>query len=395
MTVDSIRQRPIGQVLPEVPVAKAKPRDEVVAKVNECCLRASRVKPAAEKREIYLEAFQALKSSTDHELRPTLFQLFERYAMDGWYANVSQERDASGQSVDPELGFRKSARLLELSFWMQLHDFGLHRDEAGPVAGYSSLEELIDQLGIKPTDRGVLIDRIMQTAIDPSVLASEADKKGLRAVMAKTLVGLTYSLQNLKMFSQPKVATYQLHRKLQDWTEALIGRETQELQRSLADYYYNRCVFMCRLRGGSAKEKIDSYIPVLAELKACYSPQDQKLIEMEGRIWNMRGLIMHDSGLPDAAKQAETYFERAYATYYLMAKHDKFLIGNVLTSLIHCFSTKPLDDTRYRQLREYMQELERIVVEFKREGSEHCYVEEYPESIAEAEKALAAFKGGR
>lgn len=136
-------------------------KEEVMVQVAECFNRALQNSQLEVKRSAYNEAFLIIKASYCQELRPLLMRLFERYAMETCYAQESEERGEGGKSVDDELGFRKCARLMELTFCMQMHDLGFLGSDFD-WAKHPTLDTIIEDLQIGPTQKGLLFDVIGQ-----------------------------------------------------------------------------------------------------------------------------------------------------------------------------------------------------------------------------------------
>jgi hypothetical protein len=367
--------------------AKRESPEGVVARVADCFMQASRASTLMAKREIYNTAFLALKDAFCPQLRPMLFQLLEKYAKETCYAQVSEERDATGESVDTELGFRMCARLMELSFCMQMEDLGLQKCEYD-WSQHPSLEALTEDLQIGKDGKGLLFDSLAQTTLDVDVLVSKAHEAGLREIMAQTLRDMTYSYQNITSLCDG--TQFRLHRKLQDWTEALIGKETVEQKQQLAEYLYNRCGFMLEMQNASWDELVLGYDSVLQVFKEIFPHGCPQLIKKEAQINNIQGCIIARSDQKDAKVIAQKYFQRAYGLYTSIPC-DKFLVGNVLTGLILCLVSAPLDQQNAASLLNYSVRLRSIVEEFGEEGTHHCYVEGYIKSLQEADEALKKY----
>lgn len=356
--------------------------------VNRLFQLASQESNLGVKRRVFEEAFSALRASYVPQLRPWLFRLLEAYAKQTWYAQESEVLDAKGQSVDSELGFRICARLMELSFCMQMDDLNLN---SCPYDWFShtSLESLFHELQTEPGQKGLLFNAVDQITVDVGVLVAKAHEKGLREIMAQTLRSLTYSYQNIEALCD--ASSFKMHRKLQDWTEALIGKETIEQRQQLAEYLYNRCKFMIGMHHGSWAEMVAGYEEMKRVFSDCYPQGDPILLKKNAQISNIEGCIISRSGEPNALRMAEPYFLRAYDGYSSVPR-DKFLIGNVLSGLIACLTNGPLAEERASKLQKYSKELQAIISEFQEEGNLHCYVTEYPQSVQKAEEALARYR---
>src|SRR5262245_29104956 len=68
-----------------------------------------------EKRVHYQSAFDLLQGQKG----PQVYQVLHAYAQETCYAQESPERDKDGNSLDPEMGYRKCARLMEVSLLAQ------------------------------------------------------------------------------------------------------------------------------------------------------------------------------------------------------------------------------------------------------------------------------------
>jgi hypothetical protein len=365
-------------------------REEAEVKIDKHFKKASETPILGEKRKAYNKAFSTLKNYFCPELRPRLFCLLEKYAKKTCYGQESEELDTTGRSVDDELGFRICARLMELSFCMQMRDLGL-LDFDYNWSQHTSLETLTKDLQVEPGQKGPFFDAIDQTSCDGDVLMSKAYEAGLQEIMAKTLCSLAFSYQNIGQLND--TGHYGLHKKLQDWTEAVIGNETPRQKERLVEFRYNRCLFMLLLEhpDASLEEKVAIYEPIKELLFTTYPTGHDLLLQKEAQINNMQGLIITRSGQTDALVKAEPYFLAAYELYKKIPR-NKFLIGNVLTSLIACETTKPLDPESAAKLKICVKELREIIGEFQEEDNQDSYATEYPLSVQQADEALERYE---
>lgn len=345
---------------------------------------ATQSKNLVEKRRLYNEAFVLLKNSFSSELSPLLFPLLEAYARETCYAQESEEKNADGQSVDDELGFRQCARLMELSFCLQLQQLGL-QSFSYDFLHYPSLEALTNDLQVGPDQKGLFFHQIEQLEMDNDVLISKSSAGKLREIMGKTLQYLTYSYQNITSLCHDKA----LHAKLQPWTEAVIGNETEAQKQWLTEYLYNRSLFMLRLNNPSCtvEDQVNCYEPIRKMLESFFAPTDPVRIKKNAQISNMQGCII---ARHNEYPKAEPYFRQAYELYNSIPR-DKFLIGNVLCGLIACLSKSELNPESAQRLSNYALELGEIIKEFEQEASLHCYVAEYPSSVTKAVTALETY----
>jgi hypothetical protein len=187
-----------------------------------------------------------------------------------------------------------------------------------------------------------------------------------------------------------------LHRKLQDWTESLIGNTTEDQKRRLAEYSYNRSLFMLMLEtpGVSLEQKLACYKPIEDAFDKIYPPNHPQLLQKKAQISNMRGCIIIRSGQNDARVIAEPYFEKAYKLYSSIpsTRDTIFLKGNAITGLIGCLADIPLNQERALRLQGYAKELREIYAEYQENADLHCYVAEYPKSIQQVDDALERYR---
>ena len=148
---------------------------------------------------------------------------------------------------------------------------------------------------------------------------------------------------------------------------------------------------MLEIQHASWDAQVKSYEPIKAAFEECYPTGHPQLVKKQAQINNVQGCIIARSGQKDALALAEPYFRKAYELYSSIPR-DKFLIGNVLSGLIACLVSKPLDQEAAGRLQEYAAELGSIFDEFQEEGNHHLYVAEYPKSIQKAEAALKEYR---
>lgn len=287
------------------------------------------------------------------------FRLLEMYA-----SRVCYGRETQG---DDEVGFRESARLLEMSFCLQLKALGL-----GTVgydwSSHSSLEQLVQSLEVQKGQRGRLFDTVYECNLDPEVLVRKASDVGMREVMTKTLIRMTFSHQNIDAVP----STYSWHKTMNDLTEAFIGQTGTKEKQELTIYRYNRCGFLVRLQyGDNWAKQMEAYDAVEKMYRENFAEGSYELNSGLAQIDNMRGRITLRTRKDLAT--AQRYFQKAYSTRQsLLARGDlspaqlfeqKQLTANVLTGLIYCSLADSGNPHSLVKAEEYAKDLRRMINE--------------------------------
>jgi tetratricopeptide (TPR) repeat protein len=335
------------------------------------------------KRKIYEGAFTQLKehvttSALSSDLEKELYSLIEHYAMDTCY----------GQ--DQEVGFRKTAALLELNLLLQLDSLGLtHAPKELQEA--SSLEDLVSRLGYAETENSKYFDACVNALMaDTQVLVSAAEQAGIRMNLAQTLKGLSFATQNI---STLKELTPDFHKRINEVTEALIGEETQEQLELLEEYRYNRAAFMVEQTHPNDVDALDHcYDKVLELSNKVYAEQPLKLDGRIAQIENMHGVLLFKKG---QRKQAEPHFQKAFTVREKLL--DKFetdkenfdqrqLLSNIRTALvIYCIERNELIEATGHAV-----ELGKFIKELKERGNAHSYGTSYQGAITKVALAIGA-----
>lgn len=316
-----------------------------VSAVNGLFEKAQATAVVSEKRA-YLDAiYQILRKQPSIEPKQ-LSRLFEEYAAQTCYAQ------ANWKNQDDEEGFRKSARLMELSFQMQLTAMNLGSFDYDWRA-YSSLEDLIASLGIEKNQNGLFFDKIEGLIIDSDVLVQQSGD--LRETLAKTLVRLSYSYQNI---STSNTSTHHtLHQKLDTWTEKVIGSETQEQKEMFAEYRYNRCAFLARIAKLPIADQLASYQSVQELIRNSLPDTSSKRYSLLAQIFNMQSILTINliETTPSVEKRNELYavsqklaemaidLRQSLSTIEPANKNNHYLLANARTVVIKALlSIQPL-----------------------------------------------------
>lgn len=343
--------------------------------------QAGREEKLETKRVLFEHAYQILKQN------PTstgeLFTLFHDYAKQTCYA---QE-----ENNDDEVGFRKAARLMELSFALQLTFLGLGSVEykwQKEWQAQPSLDALVQSLEVQKDQQGKLFDYIVGLSLDPDVLLAHAQQKGIQETVAKTLTLLSYSHQNIENLDANKA----LHKKYNTLTEALITDKP-----ALVDYMYNRCRFLAALdKSGDA---IASYEPIKRKIAELWPQPVVKSESLRAQIENMQGILIAQKSLAESLADAEPYFKRAFNIRQpLLAQCEtdqerfdqNFLLCNVRLALIKCaIKLHGQDLESVKGAYDHAQALRAFLDEAGRRGNQHCYLPDYKPLIVLAEAAYA------
>ncbi len=340
------------------------------------------------KKIFYNQIFQLLKLENSPSL--PLFRLFEEYASKTCYAQVNLE------TKDDEEGFRKSARLLELSLSLQLSEMKL-LDFKYDWKDFENLESLITNLHYEKDQKGLFFDTIEQLTIDPNVLVQNAGDN--RDILAKTLLKLTYSHQNIESLISPSYANF--HKRFNELTESVIGQETEKQKQDLVDYRYNRSVFLTKLTSDSFESQFECYTSVLDLGKKIYAADSPKLMSLTAKIANMRGLLIlrrpstpTDSFTPSHYRDmASQYFDLAFELRVHLVANDpanrkdhEYFLSNVLTGVVYCLVNQPKTDKRLAKAEEYLNYFRSYNVENPTNAYHDCW-EKAKNSLEEYRKS--------
>lgn len=372
-----------------------------IEKVQQLLMQAGNSPDIQVKKRYFNEAYTVLANQArlrsaylTKPLETLFFQLIYDYAVQTCYAQESIEKDAQGNSVDEEEGFRHCARLLEFSISQQLKACTLH-DTKFSWNLSATFDELIMQLEAHPIEQSYVLQ------IDPTVLVQKATEYCLRESMAQAVTKLCYCYQNMQQYSSASPENLSRQQKLQECCAALIGTESQKQKQQLVDFLYNRVRFMADLEAVvqgktvSCDEKMRCYDPVRQLLADCYEESDPKRRSLLAQIANMQGLIIARSEGANALKSAEPYFREAFAEReQLIAAFErdeeqwaqKRLLCNIRTSLITCL----LDTTKWRsasaiaEARQHGQALHQFLQEAHQRNDLHSYHADYIPLIQKA-----------
>lgn len=341
--------------------------------------RASKEPNYDEKRKIYESAFQALKGydgKDESSLNKLLYTLIESYAMGTCYG-----QESAVDLQDEEEGYRRSAALLEMNVLLQLHELGL--SHLTPDWQVASLADLVSQLGFAKDQNSKYFEPCVDAfKIDAKTLAIAAEKEQCSISLGKTLIGLSYSTQNISHLMTSQYCDF--HKKINELTEAVIGGESQEAQELLEDYRYNRAEFMVsQVSPDDHKALANCYEPVLELTRKVFEGQPLKRDSRLAQVKNKQAILLCHSGL---VLKAEPHFREAFnIRKELIGKFDtdkenfdqRFLLCNIRTGLIACSLAK--SDIVEAEL--HAKELQGFLQELKERSNAHAYSNNYGNSI--------------
>ena len=365
----------------------------LIQTVTQLMANAASTQDLESKRVKYNQAYQALrqealKGPLSSELKIKLFELFEVYATKTCY-----NQESKTNPEDDEEGFRKSARLMELSLMQQLQFLGRASINYNWTQ-FATLEDLITDLGYGTDQEGFtrFISKEMET--DKESLVNEAQSKNVREILTTTLIRLTFSYQNIENFKKD----VQLQESCQAMTIAAIGRGTQAQLRKLVDFVYNRCAFLVGIKGGNYQAKIDSYNEVTKLMDECYTKQDFEYWSLHAQIANMRGIIYLKSEIPNRRELAAPLQEvAALIRKDLVSRAEtpeekwrqNFLLCNLITSLAdHLNAKTALTAEDLSKAKEYKKTLEDFLEDCKRNNNAHFHNSNWKKALVVLDKLL-------
>jgi hypothetical protein len=304
-----------------------------------------------EKQRILNDAYQIIRKhapTRSATLTPTFeklfFELLHMYATKTCYAQEGKEKDADGNSLDEEKGFRKCARLCEFSLYLQLKSLKLIDEQNHSWNLYPTLDALINSLGAGKTEHGKYFDVVAGLAIDADVLIQKTDEHSIREIFSQTLTRISYCYQNIDALVTPECVN--MHKALNALTAKVIGSDTEKQKEVLIDFLYNRALVVCRLEHPNDTDaKLKSYEPIKARISELYAADNPKAKSLLAQIANMQGLIIYLRNAEDALTQAEPYFRQAFAIREKLVDQfeqdsdrwsQKGLLCNLRLSLIKC-----------------------------------------------------------
>jgi hypothetical protein len=332
-----------------------------------------------EKKNYYEELFApfAMALETNNawltgDLRVDLYLLFEAYASNIFYNKLI--------GMDPEEGFRRSAHLMEASLLAQLE---------GNVSWANSSMDYISTLNNSR--------QVEELNNDPDAMVQYAEAAGLRTVMAKTLIRLCYSYQNMSGTKE----NLALQKKLNAMTEKMIGETTIKQKQQLADFRYNRCLFLVKLEDSTNKQAmLAAYDTVLTLLQSCYFDTNPIYQGKIAQIENMRGLMALRLEVENKYEVALGCFRRALVNRSTLLANEtnptkigehKFLRANILTGVVDCMVNMPVTEEGIQDLERHKQFLVDYLNECSAAHNVNTYLTSHVAAIAEIDAILASF----
>jgi hypothetical protein len=353
--------------------------------VNEALAAADRSGNLDEKRAHYQQAYAVFQKkgqpdgSLPEELRIPFHRFLETYAQKTCYAQ--QKVDQTGAVIDAEEGFRKSARLMELSFLLQLKEINLVSFNCNwPL--FLTIEAIIQNLMDKP----VLYTQLVNLQFSPEGMASYISDPARRTALAATLRRMTYSHQNITdLIAEPS-----FHLKCHALTAALFDTTTAQGQLDRAEYEYNRCGFLVSLEKlnetQAVNKKIEAYDRSLALFKEICTNDLALQRTLQGKISqinNMKGILSKDW------PQAEAFFREAFRIRKALLEdnateqhdEDEYLLANIRTGLIFTLCNPPVTEERLEEAKGHKEALENYIKKRRAAGDTHNYQEAYQNAI--------------
>lgn len=351
------------------------------------------------KRGFYNFAFKELQAialgllSKDHERM--LYDLFYKYANKTCYAQMSVS-----DPEDEEEGFRKSARLMELSLCLQLQSLGLFTNSLSEDwTKATNLESQIGDLGIEKGSQGALFAYIVSLNTDPHVLYQKAQENHLKESLENTLRVLAYSYQNIESLRKPEYLA--LHEKLDAYLAAITGHSEAD-QDKFFDYQYNRCGFLQDLRGADLMKKMQAYAALIQHLNPeNFQQYSFQKIAIISKIHNQLGLLnfrtidKNDSDEEKKTKEIQCLkdFQKAFQIRSYLLENDcskmedhEYFLANIRTSLIHLL-VKDVGSNR-DSIMQHRQALLDFKDRLERTNNKHTYSTSYETAVQLATIAL-------
>lgn len=292
---------------------------------------ASKEENLESKTKLYNEIFKTLcenvKKLPSAEYLPQLFQLLEAYATSTCYNQVFNQ--------DTGEGFKRSARLMELSLCLQLEHLNLFCFFDFDWIHFKSLEELVQSLAIEKEQPGKFFSIFNDLKIDKDSLHQAAYKQNMGESVKNSLIRLAFSYQNIENFNRAQESNIRLHTRLNE----LAGKFLENAPKEKAEFAYNREPFMVRLKEPKNVDAlIKCYQSLLPLFKQVLGEFEYK--RKEAQILNMLGIILNQNKLePEVALN---YFKLADQIHSELLKEagpdelatQKFLSANVKSSLV-------------------------------------------------------------
>lgn len=324
--------------------------------VNSHIAKAEATLDLNDKRIHYQAAYAEFRKAG--KLSIPFFKFLELYAAKTCYAQENPQRDAAGKSIDPDEGFRKSARLCELSALLQLNELGLV-DFKFQWAKFEQLEALINSL------------EGFEISVAPEVLAARATEG--KEVLRATLIRIAYSHQN---FSGEGFA---FHDKYNRMIEALFDQTTPQGKFDAMDFKYNRCGLMIKLKDNSLERKKEAYGELLQQYESFQSSDpvlNRAVLGKISQINNMMGILLGD------APEAATYFQEAFQAREKLFKEsrhsdDEYFLCNIRTGMISTLLARgDLEGAK-----PHADALKSYIAENRKMGNNHSYLELYQKAV--------------
>lgn len=381
-------------------------KDTLLIRVQNLIKNATDSERITDKRAKFEEAFQELKIVAKEKILSSkenaeLHKLFLNYSTQTLY-----NQEVSGSR---ELGFFSTAILMEYSYLLQLQDLNQNNVTVFDWTEAKSLDDLINKL-VENNIHGAFLEN--NSDISQIIKASEGN--GTREELSKTLVFITYSQQNI-----PSVRNnVELGKKCEELTEMLIGNETIEQRRRLADYHYNRNGVIAErmqhegqipagiqdLRETRAK----LYEEVKNELKSVCETTDSFLQGKLAQISNMQGLLILQTSKDEKRELREEeailalpYLQEAFTQRELIVKateefttdgqltrdrkEQEYFLSNIRTGIIACLLAIKSDNSA--ELEKHVHELEAFEAYMEKIGDQNTYRESYRNAIAKYKAA--------
>jgi hypothetical protein len=254
-------------------------------------------KNLVQKRTLYNHIFETLRFDLDP---PRLFKLLEAYASSTCYNQTFNN--------DGEEGFRRSARLMELSLCLQLNHLNLLSEDTEWNC-FDTLDGLIQNLEIGKEQKGKYFSILNDLNIDKDCLHQAAYNQGITELLKDSLIRLAYSYQNIAALKDSNKTNIALHSRLNEFVEKFLETDPK----GNAEFAYNRLPFMVGLeKPGDVEAKINAYKGLLPLFKVVLPDFDYN--RKEAQVFNMLGINLASGIVGSIQNYMEITFARIALT---------------------------------------------------------------------------------
>jgi hypothetical protein len=278
--------------------------------------------------QIYRAIYQGKEKPIPASIQPLYFRLLHSYASEICYGQM-------GLEMDPKAGFKRSAKLMEISLKQQLIKYGYIREEAIAFSR-SSLFEMAEQ------EPGYQAKELLHSFQYVSFCNHVGEDQSLRIMLGDTLALLSLSYQRIHEKWDFHIKLYDIIKKMFTFSY-ITPPYTQIFMRRKADFTYNAfpfilkysfnidpsyCDLVCNSQFGEALP-LDAKIIIDANsmdlklfngyhdlLDTFYTPntgngftQSEYLLKKAENLYNMGEILKRNPQLKSAT--SESYFRKA------------------------------------------------------------------------------------